>query len=253
MGGMFAEDNPNSFLNRDELSQAEIESIAQRFVDLNNEIIAAAHDLDLKVYTHNCRGNYASRNAGAGSYTEVSNFFLKRQNYGRFFLEWDDKRAGDLSALEAFHDKPETEVVLGFLFPKSVDLKMNQPSSNSCKRPVNIFQKTGSTYLTSVVLPLVMVGTNSLETKNGLKSSKDKKLPINSGVNNSSQQKNICRLIDRCFFYFLIYQPIPLNRAPLPLPRALKALHELPTQGLNPSHNKQTLLEFLDQGLPQAA
>lgn len=116
---MFAEDNPNSFLNRDELSQAEIEAIAQSFVDLNNEIIAAAHDLDLKVYTHNCRGNYASRNAGAGSYTEVSNFFLKRQNYDRFFLEWDDEHAGNLSALEAFRDKPETEVVLGFLSSKT--------------------------------------------------------------------------------------------------------------------------------------
>lgn len=121
--GMFAEDNPNSFLNRDELSQTDIEAIAQSFVDLNNEIIAAAHDLDLKVYTHNCRGNYASRNAGAGSYTEVSNFFLKRQNYDRFFLEWDDERAGDLSALEAFRDKPETEVVLGFLSSKTSGLE----------------------------------------------------------------------------------------------------------------------------------
>ena len=120
---MFAEDNPNSFLIRDELSQAEIEAIAQSFVDLNNEIIAAAHDLDLKVYIHNCRGNYASRNAGAGSYTKVSNFFLKRQNYDRFFLEWDDERAGDLSALEAFRDKPETEVVLGFLSSKTSGLE----------------------------------------------------------------------------------------------------------------------------------
>lgn len=121
--GMFAEDNPNSFLKLDELTQEDIEAIAQSFVDLNNEVIAAAHELGLKVYTHNCRGNYASRNAGAGSYTEVSNFFFKRQNYDRFFLEWDDERAGDLSALEAFRDKPDTEVVLGFLSSKTSDLE----------------------------------------------------------------------------------------------------------------------------------
>lgn len=98
------------------------QELAQLYVDLNNEVADYAHELGLKVWAHNCRGNYASRGAMKGSYEAVANFFLKQQRYDRFFLEWDDERAGSLEALEVFKDRPEVEVVLGALSSKTSEL-----------------------------------------------------------------------------------------------------------------------------------
>ena len=119
---LFAKDNPTGFHNNPAMTEEEIEGIALSFINLNNAAIDAAHALGLTVYTHNCRGNYASRNAMAGSYGEVAKFFLERQNYDRFYLEWDDSRAGGLDALKVFENKPNTEVVLGFLSSKTTTL-----------------------------------------------------------------------------------------------------------------------------------
>ncbi len=44
---------------------------------------------------------------------------LKQLKYDRFFLEWDDERAGSLEALAVFKDRPETEIVLGLLSSKT--------------------------------------------------------------------------------------------------------------------------------------
>lgn len=98
------------------------EDFAIAITDLNNEIVDYAHELGLKVYTHNCRGNYASRGAMTGTYNEVAKFFLKRQNYDRFYLEWDDERAGTIDVLKIFEDRPDVEVVLGALSSKNADL-----------------------------------------------------------------------------------------------------------------------------------
>ncbi len=59
---------------------------------------------------------------GGGSYETIANLFLGQQKYDRFFLEWDDDRAGNLSALDVFKDRPETEVVLVLLSSKTVTL-----------------------------------------------------------------------------------------------------------------------------------
>jgi methionine synthase II (cobalamin-independent) len=59
---------------------------------------------------------------GGGSYAKIANLFLKQLKYDRFFLEWDDDRAGSLEALEVFKDRPETEVVLGLLSSKTSTL-----------------------------------------------------------------------------------------------------------------------------------
>jgi len=59
---------------------------------------------------------------GGGSYVKIANLFLKQLKYDRFFLEWDDDRAGSLEALEVFKDRPETEVVLGLLSSKTSTL-----------------------------------------------------------------------------------------------------------------------------------
>lgn len=123
---LFADDNPNSPFSGVEFDREAFLGLAQEFIDLNNEVIAYAHSLGLKVYTHNCRGNYDSRNMGGGSYAKIAHIFLEKQNYDRFYLEWDDERAGDLSALEVFKNKPDTEVVLGFLSSKTNTLDDEQ-------------------------------------------------------------------------------------------------------------------------------
>ena len=119
---IFADDNPNSPYTGEDINQEEVEALATEFIDLNNKVIDFGHRLGLKVWTHNCRGNYDSRNMGGGSYIKIANLFLKQLKYDRFFLEWDDDRAGSLEALKAFADKPKTEIVLGLLSSKTSTL-----------------------------------------------------------------------------------------------------------------------------------
>lgn len=116
---MFADDNPNSPFTGESINQDEVQALATEFIDINNRVIDFGHSLGLKMWTHNCRGNYDSRNMGGGSYVKIANLFLKQLNYDRFFLEWDDDRAGSLEALEVFKDKPNTEIVLGLLSSKT--------------------------------------------------------------------------------------------------------------------------------------
>ncbi|WP_296143044.1 5-methyltetrahydropteroyltriglutamate--homocysteine methyltransferase [uncultured Anaerococcus sp.] len=114
---LFAEDNEDSPFSADS-TQAEKKELALKFININNDVIAYAHDLGLKVYTHNCRGNYDSRSMSDGSYESIADLFLERQNYDRFYLEWDDERAGSINALKAFKNK-DNEVVLGLLSSKT--------------------------------------------------------------------------------------------------------------------------------------
>lgn len=115
---IFADDNPNSPYTGENINQEEVVSLAAEFIDINNTVIDFGHSLGLKIWTHNCRGNYNSRNMGGGSYIKIANLFLKQLKYDRFFLEWDDDRAGSLEALRVFQDKPNTEIVLGLLSSK---------------------------------------------------------------------------------------------------------------------------------------
>lgn len=116
---LFADDNDKSFFAE---GNDGLESLADAFVAINNEVADFAHELGLKVWTHNCRGNYQSRSAASGTYKAIAEKFLKDQHYDRFFLEWDDDRAGDISALEALKDRPNVEVVLGLLSSKTSTL-----------------------------------------------------------------------------------------------------------------------------------
>ncbi|MBZ0321865.1 MULTISPECIES: cobalamin-independent methionine synthase II family protein [Enterococcus] len=116
---LFAEDNDKSFFTQ---GNDGLEALADEFVAINNEVADYAHELGLKVWTHNCRGNYQSRAAASGTYKAIAEKFLRDQHYDRFFLEWDDDRAGDISALEALKDRPEVEVVLGLLSSKTATL-----------------------------------------------------------------------------------------------------------------------------------
>ena len=116
---LFAEDNDKSFFAE---GNGGLEDLADEFVAINNEVADFGHELGLKVWTHNCRGNYQSRHAASGPYKAIAEKFLGDQHYDRFFLEWDDERAGDISALEVLKDRPEVEVVLGLLSSKTSTL-----------------------------------------------------------------------------------------------------------------------------------
>ncbi len=116
---LFADDNDSSFFAN---GNDGIEALADEFVAINNAVCDYGHSLGLKVWTHNCRGNYASRHAAGGSYAAIATKFLGNQHYDRFFLEWDDERAGDLAALNALKARPEVEVVLGLLSSKTTAL-----------------------------------------------------------------------------------------------------------------------------------
>ncbi|MDR2091571.1 MAG: cobalamin-independent methionine synthase II family protein [Clostridiales bacterium] len=116
---IFADDNPNSPYTGKNADKEGVFALADEFIEINNAVIAFGHSRGLKVWTHNCRGNYDSRNMGGGSYVKIAELFLKRLEYDRFFLEWDDGRAGPLDALYAFKNRPGAEVVLGLLSSKT--------------------------------------------------------------------------------------------------------------------------------------
>jgi len=116
---IFADDNPNSPYTGENIDQETVMALAADFIDINNTIIDFGHSLGLKMWTHNCRGNYDSRNMGGGSYVKIANLFLKQLKYDRFFLEWDDERAGSLDALAVFKENSDAEIVLGLLSSKT--------------------------------------------------------------------------------------------------------------------------------------
>ena len=103
------------------LSNEQLAGLADDFIAINNEVADYGHQIGLKVWTHNCRGNYESRSATGGTYEAIAKKFLANQHYDRFFLEWDSDTSGDIKALEALKDK-DAEVVLGLLSSKTTDL-----------------------------------------------------------------------------------------------------------------------------------
>ena len=120
---LFDENNKDSFFTKANIS---LSNLADEFISINNEVADFGHKLGLKVWTHNCRGNYSSRYASKGTYQAIAKKFLREQHYDRFFLEWDDERAGDLVALEVLKDKPNVEIVLGLLSSKTNTLDDEQ-------------------------------------------------------------------------------------------------------------------------------
>ena len=115
---LFDESNPASFFAD---GNAALADLADEFIAINNEVADYGHQLGLKVWTHNCRGNYESRSASGGTYEAIAEKFLRDQHYDRFFLEWDSDVSGDLTARASLKDK-DAEVVLGLLSSKTTDL-----------------------------------------------------------------------------------------------------------------------------------
>ena len=135
---MFADDNEASPLKKE--SKTEKLILAQEFIDYNNELISFAKELGLKVWTHNCRGNYRSRHLSTGSYEKIADLFLGGQNYDRFFLEWDDDRAGSLDALKVFTNS-NAEVVLGLLSSKTSTLDDDNRIISALNKAATIIPK----------------------------------------------------------------------------------------------------------------
>lgn len=118
----FAKENKENQYDNNQTDLDKDLTLAQKYIDINNELIDYAHSLGLKVYTHNCRGNYASRNFSDGTYESIADLFFKNLKYDRFYLEWDDERAGSINALKAFSNRDDVEVVLGLLSSKTNSL-----------------------------------------------------------------------------------------------------------------------------------
>ncbi|WP_164683748.1 cobalamin-independent methionine synthase II family protein [Streptococcus hyointestinalis] len=134
---LFDENNPDSFFKE---GNSDLADLADAFIAINNEVVDFAHELGLTVWTHNCRGNYESRSASGGTYEAIAEKFLRDQHYDRFFLEWDDERAGDLEALSVLKDK-DAEVVLGLLSSKISGLDDEKRVLDSLEKAASILPK----------------------------------------------------------------------------------------------------------------
>ena len=134
---IFSEDNKNAPISEKTKPSQEL---AEKFIAINNEVIAYAHDLGLKVYAHNCRGNYESRSASDGTYESIAHLFLEKQNYDRFYLEWDDNRAGSIEALKVLKDK-DNEIVLGLLSSKTNSLDDEKRTLDLLEKASKIIEK----------------------------------------------------------------------------------------------------------------
>ena len=134
---IFSEDNKNAPISE---AAGPTEELAEKFIAINNEVIAYAHDLGLKVYAHNCRGNYESRSASDGTYESIAHLFLEKQNYDRFYLEWDDDRAGSIEALKVLKDK-DNEIVLGLLSSKTNTLDDKKRTLDLLEKASKIIDK----------------------------------------------------------------------------------------------------------------
>lgn len=134
---LFDKNNPDSFFRE---GNSDLADLADAFIAINNEVVDFAHELGLTVWTHNCRGNYESRSASGGTYEAIAEKFLRDQHYDRFFLEWDDERAGDLEALSVLKDK-DAEVVLGLLSSKTSGLDDEKRVLDSLEKAASILPK----------------------------------------------------------------------------------------------------------------
>ncbi len=74
---LFDESNPASFFAE---GNGGLADLADEFIAINNEVADYGHKLGLKVWTHNCRGNYESRSAAGGTYEAIATKFLKEQH-----------------------------------------------------------------------------------------------------------------------------------------------------------------------------
>lgn len=115
--GLLADPRRYQFFDTDD---AGIEEIKERYLDINNAVIARAPE-DLTINTHVCRGNFHSTYAATGGYDSIAAFLFARENVNAFYLEYDTERAGGFEPLRQV--PKDKKVVLGLITTKSGELE----------------------------------------------------------------------------------------------------------------------------------
>lgn len=78
---------------------------------------------DLTVATHICRGNFKSTFLFSGGYEPIAKY-LAQLNYNRFFLEYDNDRAGDFAPIKTiWNNRDDVTIVLGLITSKDGQLE----------------------------------------------------------------------------------------------------------------------------------
>lgn len=78
---------------------------------------------DLTVATHICRGNFKSTFLFSGGYEPIAKY-LAQLNYDRFFLEYDNDRAGDFAPIKTiWNNRDNVTIVLGLITSKDGQLE----------------------------------------------------------------------------------------------------------------------------------
>jgi len=78
---------------------------------------------DMTVTTHICRGNFKSTYLFSGSYDVIAPY-LSLLHYDELFLEYDDERSGDFTALkEIWNKRPNVKIILGLVTSKTPQLE----------------------------------------------------------------------------------------------------------------------------------
>lgn len=115
--GLLADPRRYQFFDTDD---AGIEEIKERYLDINNAVIARAPE-DLTINTHVCRGNFHSTYAATGGYDSIAAFLFARENVNAFYLEYDTERAGGFEPLRQV--PKDKKVVLGLITTKPGELE----------------------------------------------------------------------------------------------------------------------------------
>ena len=134
---------------------------------------------------------------GGGSYAKIANLFLKQLKYDRFFLEWDDDRAGSIEALEVFKDRPETEIVLGLLSSKTNTLDDEARVIRLLDEASKIIDKDRLSLSHQCGFASCDGGNELSEAEQWAKSIKVNRLPSNTGITKSDKHLELIGMTQR--------------------------------------------------------
>ncbi|TQR33029.1 methionine synthase [Campylobacter sp. MIT 99-7217] len=109
------------------------ENLCEEYVDFLNESLKTMPKGVMSAI-HICRGNYRSRYVASGGYMRVAKKLFGELRVNKFFLEFDDERAGDFEPLKFMKDQI---AVLGILTSKVNE----SPSVEELKTRVKIASK----------------------------------------------------------------------------------------------------------------
>ncbi|ECW7655407.1 5-methyltetrahydropteroyltriglutamate--homocysteine S-methyltransferase [Campylobacter coli] len=112
------------------LNEINADDICEEYVDFLNESLKTMPK-NIMSAIHICRGNYRSRYVASGGYMKVAKKLFGELRVDKFFLEFDDERAGDFEPLKYINDQI---AVLGILTSKTNE----SPSVEELKTRVKV-------------------------------------------------------------------------------------------------------------------